>query len=189
MTIFGWVALAFLLTKLICQSLRTFNEPLSPFLFRPRYHLAVTIVRRNIADLIVKAMGIARTKVIPERSPQVSSPIQYVTENGFSITRLREIDDSVIDRARECHFLVRNQRGWEREVTVHFDEDLIAQIQNQRRSHLLDTSFLWLICAEQCLGRYLWEKDNFPDGGRLNIGEVSVDELLLATHWSDQQGD
>ena len=181
--------LAFLLATLVCQSLRTFNEPLSPFLFRPRYHLAVRIVRRNIADLIVKAMGITRAKVIPERSPQVSSPIQYVTENGFSITRLREIDGSVIDRARECHFLVRNDRGLEREVTVHFDEDLIAQIKNQRRSRLLGTSVLWLICAEQCLGRYLCEKGNFPIGGRLNIGEVSVDELLLATHWSDQQGD
>ncbi len=93
------------------------------------------------------------------------------------------------DTARKCRFLVRNEREWEREVTVHFDETLIAQIQNQRRNRLLDTSVLWLICAEQCLGKYLWQKDNFPDGGRLNIGELAVDELLLATHWSDQQGD
>ena len=166
----------------ICQCLRTFNKLLSPFLFRPRYHLAVTIVRSNVADLIVKAMAVNRRQVIPDSLPTVSSPIQYVTENGFSIIRLSEVDGSVIDTARECHFLVRNARGLKREVTVHFEEGLIAQIQGRRRSRLLDTSVLWLICAEQCLATYLWEKDNFPDGERLNILELMVDWLLLATH-------
>ncbi len=134
-------------------------------------------------------MAVTRQKISSERSPQVSSPIQYVTENGFSIIRLSEVDGLEDDTARECRFLVRNERGWEREVTVHFEESLIAQIQSRRRSRLSETSVLWLICAEQCLATYLWENDNYPDGGRLNIGEVSVDELLLATHWSDQQGD
>ena len=134
-------------------------------------------------------MAVTRQKISSERSPQVSSPIQYVTENGFSIIRLSEVDGLEDDTARECRFLVRNERGWEREVTVHFEETLIAQIQSRRRSRLSETSVLWLICAEQCLATYLWENDNYPDGGRLNIGEVSVDELLLATHWSDQQGD
>jgi hypothetical protein len=134
-------------------------------------------------------MAVTRQRISSERSPQVSSPIQYVTENGFSIIRLSEVDGLENDTARECRFRVRNERGWEREVTVHFEESLIAQIQSRRRSRLSETSVLWLICAEQCLATYLWENDNYPDGGRLNIGEVSVDELLLATHWSDQQSD
>ena len=138
---------------------------------------------------MVKAMAVNRKEVIPGSLPQVSSPIQYVTENGYSIIRLCEVDGSVLDTARECRFLVRNARGWEREVTVAFDEDLIGRIQRQRRTRLSDASVLWLVCAEQCLAKYLWENDNFPDGARLNIGELSVDELLLATHWSDQQGD
>jgi len=145
--------------------------------------------KTTLQILIVKAMAVTRQKISSERSPQVSSPIQYVTENGFSIIRLSEVDGLEDDTARECRFLVRNERGWEREVTVHFEESLIAQIQSRRRSRLSETSVLWLICAEQCLATYLWENDNYPDGGRLNIGEVSVDELLLATHWSDQQGD
>ena len=134
-------------------------------------------------------MAVTRQKISADRSPQVSSPIQYVTENGFSIIRLSEVDGLENDTARECRFLVRNERGWEREVTVHFEESLIAQIQSRRRSRLSETSVLWLICAEQCLATYLWENDNYPDGGRLNIGEVSLDELLLTTYWSDQQGD
>jgi hypothetical protein len=130
-------------------------------------------------------MAISRKQVIPDILAKKSSPIQYVTENGFSIFRLYEIDGLMTNTVRECHFLVRNERGREQKVTVHFDEDLIAQIQNQRRTRLLDTSVFWLIFAEQSLATYLWENDNFPDGGGLNIGELSVDELLLATHWSD----
>ncbi len=138
-------------------------------------------------------MAVTRQRISSERSPQVSSPIQYVTENGFSIIRLTEVDGLENDSARNCRFLVRNERGSEREVTVHFEESLVAQIQsqrrkNQRRTRLLETSVLWVICAEQCLATYLWENDNYPDGGRLDIGELSVDALLLATHWSDQQG-
>jgi hypothetical protein len=48
---------------------------------------------------------------------------------------------------------------------------------------------LWLICAEQCLATYLRERGHYPEGGQLNVRELSVDALLLATHWSDRQGD
>jgi hypothetical protein len=147
------------------------------------------VCENNVADLIVKAMAVTGRQVISDSLPTVSSPIQYVTENGFSIIRLCEVDGLENDTARECRFLVRNEGGWEREVTVHFEESLIAQIQSRRRTRLLNTSVLWLICAEQCLATYLWESDTYPDGGRLNIRELSVDGLVLATHWSDQQGD
>jgi hypothetical protein len=115
--------------------------------------------------------------------------IKYVTENGFSILRLSEIRPGVTDTARECRFLVRNPRGSEREVSVEFDDGVVALVQSRRRDDLSLTSAFWLICAERCLATYLWENDNYPDGGRLHIGELSVDELLLATYWSDRQGD
>jgi hypothetical protein len=138
------------------------------------------------ADLILKPMAVNRRTVIPDALPGKPSPIQYVTENGFSIIRLCEIDGSVIDTARECHFLVRSERGREREVTVRFEESLIAQIQRQRRTHLSETSVLWLVCAERCLATYLWENDDYPRGGQLTISKLFVDELLLASHWSDE---
>ena len=138
------------------------------------------------ADLILKAMAISRKKIIPDAVANRPSPIQYMTENGFSIIRLSEVDGSVIDTARECHFLVRSERGSEREVTVRFEENLIVQIQRQRRTHLSDTSVLWLVCAERCLATYLWEHDDYPRGGQLTISKLFVDELLLASHWSDE---
>ena len=134
-------------------------------------------------------MAVNRRQVIPDSLAKEVSPIQYVTENGFSIIRLCDVDKSVTATSRECRFLVRNERGWEREVTVAFEESLIAQIQSRRRSRLLDSSVLWLVCAEQQLATYLWENDDYPEGGQLIISELPADELLLATHWSDQRDD
>jgi len=114
--------------------------------------------------------------------------IEYVTENGFSILRLSEIRTSVTDTARECHFLVRNPKGWEREICVAFADSVITAVQERRRSPLSPNSAFWVIGAERSLATYLWENDHYPDGGRLDIRELSLDELLLATHWSDQQG-
>ena len=134
-------------------------------------------------------MAVNRRQVIPDSLAKEVSPIQYVTENGFSIIRLCDVDKSVTATSRECRFLVRNERGWEREVTVAFEESLIAQIQSRRRSRLLDSSVLWLVCAEQFLATYLWENDDYPEGGQLIISELPADQLLLATHWSDQRDD
>jgi hypothetical protein len=134
-------------------------------------------------------MAVSRRQLIPDPLAKEASPIEYVTENGFSIIRLCDVDKSVTDTPRECRFLVRNEHGWESEVTAHFEKSLIAQIQSRRRSRLLDNSVLWLVCAEQCLATYLWENDDYPEGGQLIISELPADELLLATHWSDQRDD
>jgi hypothetical protein len=133
-------------------------------------------------------MAVNRRQVIPDSVAKKASPIQYVTESGFSIVRLSEVDKSVTATARESRFLVRNERGWEREITVAFEEGLIAQIQSRRRCRLLDSSVLWLVCAEHHLATYLWENDDYPEG-QLIISELTADELLLATHWSDQRDD
>ena len=142
--------------------------------------------RRVLESRQVMAM---RSEEFPSnRIARGQRPIQCVTENGFSIIRLSEIRRRVSDTEHECRFLVRNPRGSEREVSVEFNDRVVALVQARRRNDLSLTSTFWLICAERCLASYLWENDNFPDGGRLNIVELSVDELLLATYWSDQQG-
>jgi len=134
-------------------------------------------------------MAVNRRQVILDSLAKEVSPIKYVTENGFSIIRLSDVDKSVAATSRNCRFLVRTERGWEREVTVAFEESLITQIQSRRRSRLLDSSVLWLVCAEQRLATYLWENGDYPEGGQLIIGELPVDEVLLATHWNDQRDD
>jgi hypothetical protein len=131
-------------------------------------------------------MAVNRRQVVPDSLAPEVSPIQYVTENGFSIIRLCDIDKSVTATSRECRFVVRNEHGRQREVAVAFEERLIAQIQSRRRSRLSDSSVFWLVCAEQCLATYLWENGDYPDGKQLTISELAPDELLLARHWNDQ---
>ena len=130
-------------------------------------------------------MAISKRKVSPSELAETRPPIEYVTENGFSIVRLAEINGLGTDTAQECRFLVRNPRGWEREISVEFDEELVTLIQGHRRTFLPDTSMFWLTCAERCLATYLWENDGYPPSGQLTISELSDDDQLLATHWRD----
>ena len=118
---------------------------------------------------------------------QAKSPIKYLTENGFSIIRLSDIDPSVVNTPGECRFPVQDERDVEREIKVNFSEDLITQIRLRRRGPLSDKSVFWLVCAESCLARYLWEENDYPPEDRLTVNELSPDELMLAIHWRDER--
>ena len=123
----------------------------------------------------------------PERLPLAAAPIRYLTENGFSIVRLSEIDHSVIDTPAECRFLVQHEDVAECEMKVRFDKRLIASLRIRRRIPLSQTSMFWLVCAESCLATYLWENNEFPPHGQLILKELSPDEFMLALHWRDRE--
>ena len=128
-----------------------------------------------------------RKQVRPDDLSHTRSPIKYLTENGFSIVRASEIDPSVIDNPSECRFLVQHEDRAEREIRVSFGEELIAHLRIRRRIPLSETSVFWLVCAESCLATYLWEKNQYPPDGRLNISELAPDEFMLALHWRDSE--
>ena len=131
-------------------------------------------------------MASVRKEVRPNRLPQAATPIKYLTENGFSIVRLSETDPSVNDSPGDCRFLVSRDEGHERLIQVGFDDELVASLTLRRRSSLSESSPFWLVCAESCLARYLWEQDAFPPDARLRISDLSPDELMLALHWRDR---
>ena len=118
---------------------------------------------------------------------QAKSPIKYLTENGFSIVRLSDLDPSVINTPGECRFLVQDQRDVERQIKVSFSEDLMARIRIRRRGTLSDKSMFWLVSAESRLATYLWEENDYPADDRLTVNELSPDELMLAIHWRDKE--
>jgi len=116
------------------------------------------------------------------------SPIRLLTENGYTIIRLCDIDHSITDGAERCHFRVANSRGQECDVTVHFDEALIKTIQELRKQRALAlTSQYWAIMAEKYLAAHLWVEDQFPDRGELTFRRLSDDDLLLGAHWADER--
>ena len=132
-------------------------------------------------------MAISRKKVWSQSLPCAATPIKYITENGFSIIRVGDLDSSVSSRCSDCRFVVQRDDGPRREVHVSFDRDLIAEIRMRRRAPLADSSVFWLVCAESCLANYLWQYDDLPPNDSLVIDQLSPDELMLAFHWHDQQ--
>jgi hypothetical protein len=132
-------------------------------------------------------MASSRKQFRPDPVAQAKAPIKYLTENGFSIIRLSDLDPSIINTPGECRFLVQGESGAEREIKVGFSEDLRARIRVRRRGALSDKSLFWLVCAESRLATYLWEKTDYPAAGRLTMNELSPDELMLAIHWRDQE--
>ena len=138
-------------------------------------------------DPIVKTMAMHRKQVRPDSLPLARPPIKYLTENGFTIVRLSEINPSVIDRPGECRFLVQREDGPERAIKVGFDQRVIEHLRIRRRIPLSETSMFWVACAESCLATYLWEKADYPAAGRLTMNDLGPDELMLAIHWRDQE--
>jgi hypothetical protein len=139
----------------------------------------------QIAEIMMGSMSWTRKQSRPDAQPK--SPIKYLTENGFSIIRLSDIDSSVVNTPGECRFLVQDERDVEREIKVNLSEDLITRIRLRRRGALRDKSVFWLVCAESRLARYLWEENDYPPNDRLKVNELSPDELMLAIHWRDQE--
>lgn len=132
-------------------------------------------------------MAISRKQFSPDAVPEPKTPIKYLTENGFSIIRLSDIDPSATNIPTECRFLVQGEHNVEREIKVSFSEGLIARIRFRRRGELSDQSMFWLVCAESCLATYLWEQNDYPQNDRLIVNELSPDELMLAIHWRDRE--
>jgi len=122
----------------------------------------------------------------PDAVAQTKPPIKYLTENGFMVIRLSDINPRVTNTPRGCHFLVQNELHMEREIKVNFSEDLIARVRIRRRGALSDKSVFWLVCAEGCLATYLWQQNDYPPNGRLTVNELSPDQLMLAIHWRDE---
>ena len=128
-----------------------------------------------------------RKQIRPDDLPHTRSPIKYLTENGFSIVRISEIDPSVTDSPSECHFLVQYEEEREREIRVAFTENVVALLRIRRRFPLSETSPFWLVCAESSLATYLWEKNDYPPDDQLSVKELSPDQLMLALHWRDRE--
>ena len=130
-------------------------------------------------------MAITRKEAWPQHLPRAATPIKYLTENGFSIVRLCDLDGSVRNSPSGCRFLVQRDDGPEHAVNVSFSQSIVTEMRFRRRVPLSDDSVFWLVCAESCLANYLWEKNEFPSNDRLLVGELPPDELMLALHWRD----
>jgi hypothetical protein len=122
-------------------------------------------------------------RVIPNTSVEPQRPIEFLTENGFSIIRLSEIDRSILAVGATHEFLVRDPHEYELHITVQVSGDAIAEIGRRSRGHISNESSYWISLAERHLATYLWETDDYPPDAKLEVDNLTLDDIDLARRW------
>jgi hypothetical protein len=117
---------------------------------------------------------------ISNSSAEPPRPIEFLTENGFSIIRLCEIDGSIPASGTTHQFLVRDPHGYELQIDVDIAKGATEQIIGRSRGCLTSRSSYWIACAERHLAAYLSENDDYPPAEKLTVTQVSLDDLDLA---------
>lgn len=113
----------------------------------------------------------------------LSRPIEFLTENGFSIERPWETNGSPLPTDGKCRFLVSDPQAKQREVKVEISLGLLLDTSFHTRGRIEPTSSFWICCAERHLADYVWEHDAFPDSDRLLVETLNPEEVILATRW------
>jgi hypothetical protein len=130
-------------------------------------------------------MAVSKRPVIPDCLATESYPIQYVTENGFSIIRLCNIDESIRAGGTKHSFVVRDPHGYELAITVDISDSAVAEIVSRSSGRLSLSSSYWICCAERHLATYLWENDDYPPEARLKVEVLTLNDLNLAPRWGN----
>lgn len=130
-----------------------------------------------------RQMQTVRTVLVTEDPQGEERPVEFLTENGFSIVRLSEIDNSIPSGGFMHRFLVRDPDGFELEITVEIAEAVAQELAHRSRGRLTAESFYWVCCAERHLAEYLCEQEDYPADARLVVDQPSLDDLNLARRW------
>jgi hypothetical protein len=113
-------------------------------------------------------------------------PIEFLTENGFSIVRRWEADGDPAPVDGQFSFLVRNPQDLESEVTVEVTGECLQKMPLHARERVPLSSSFWVSCAENHLAEYLWQHDAFPIDNALMVDCVSPAEIISATLWRSE---
>jgi hypothetical protein len=122
-------------------------------------------------------------RAIPNTSLAPKRPIEFLTENGFSIIRLSDIDKSIPAVGKMHEFLVRDPHNYELHVTVQISSNLIAEIDRRSWGRISNESSYWIALAERHLATYLWENDDYPPEAKLEVEDLKLEDIDLARRW------
>ena len=128
-------------------------------------------------------LAIIEKSAIPNSSVAPRRPIEFLTENGFSIVRLSDIDRSIPVVGATHEFLVRDPHEYELHITVQISNDARAEIAGRSRGRISKESSYWISLAERRLATYLWENDDYPPDAKLEVDDLTLDDIDLARRW------
>jgi hypothetical protein len=125
----------------------------------------------------------ARREIEPDLAESKIGPIEFLTENGFSIFRRWEIEGTSDPDRGEYEFSVRDPDGSERLICVEISHELVTQIELHTHLRIRLSSSFWIYCAERHLAAYLSEHDENPPDGKLRVGTLTPDDWNLSIRW------
>lgn len=128
-------------------------------------------------------LSMIEKKVFPNTSAEPQRPIEYLTENGFSIIRLSDIDKTIPSVGATHEFLVRDPHEYELHITVQILSEAIAEVGWRCRGRISNESSYWISLAERHLANYLWENDDYPPDACLTVDHLTLDDIDLARRW------
>lgn len=131
-----------------------------------------------------REMETGRKPLITEHSPAERRPIEFLTENGFLIIRLSEIDESIPQDGLVHQFLARDTDGFELEITVEISKTVAQTLTTRSRGRLSPQSTYWIGCAERHLAEYLSEQGDFPPDASLTVDQPTLEDVNFARRWS-----
>jgi len=122
-------------------------------------------------------------KAFRNTSVEPHRPIEFLTENGFGIIRLSDIDKSIPAVGTTHEFLVRDPHEYELHITVQISSDAIAEVGWRSRGRISNESSYWISLAERHLATYLWENDDYPPDAKLEVEDLNLDDIDLTRRW------
>ena len=138
-------------------------------------------------DLIEVVRGNGRTYPQPEPTllgaDDSSSPIEFLTDNGFVIVRPWEEDGSPAPTDGNCRFVVSDANGNEQTIAVRISRKLMIATALQTSGRIDESSEFWICCAERRLADYITEYNNFPEANEIIVNDMDREDLLLAIRW------
>jgi CheY-like chemotaxis protein len=148
--------------------------------------LAVDAMKLGATDFLRKPMtpetlrgalagALARRAVgPPAREPR---PIETLTMNGYSIVR------AGVSESEHRYRVRRYPSGTETEVVVAVRPEAVGLVQRLTLRSLPPSGGFWAVQAERALANHLWREGRPPEGGRLEVTDLSREDLDVASTW------
>ena len=113
----------------------------------------------------------------------LDTPIEFLTENGFSILRSWECDHTPAPTNGTYSFLVQNETGRQREIIVTIADKIVADVTSRTKGRINCFSSFWISSAERHLADYLWKQEDYPAGDTLVVEQLDPEEIIAALKW------
>ena len=125
----------------------------------------------------------AQSEIVLDNAEANIRAIELLTENGFSIFRLWEIETAPHPTGGSYEFLVRTADGIERKLLVEITHEVVSQIEIHTGGRILLSNSFWIWCAERHLATHLSEHDECPRDGKLRVETLTPADLNLSIRW------